>query len=83
MTSVGFVTMPTFAHAAHATSPLARDQGRGGVASSWCRYVWPPSVLTLLDAKSRHRQSTPRETTPKFVVGGCPQLVLDLPSPRS
>jgi hypothetical protein len=27
------------------------DQGRGGVASSWCRHVWPPSILTPLDAK--------------------------------
>jgi hypothetical protein len=34
MTAVGFVAMPIFAHAAHATSPLARDQGRGGVTPS-------------------------------------------------
>jgi hypothetical protein len=161
MTALGFVAMPIFAHAAHATSPLARDQGRGGVtsswcrslmprvdtakppagkprgsqwsvgvlnlprffetntalgrrrrwfsflallvdeaiggcprlasrdqgrggvASSWCRQVWRSSVLTLLDAKGRHCEAAPREAPRKFVVGGCPQLALDLPSPRS
>jgi hypothetical protein len=41
MTALGFVAMPIFAHAAHATSPLARDQGRGGVTSSWCRSLMP------------------------------------------
>ncbi len=61
----------------------ALDQGRSGVTSSWCRQNWRPSVLTLLDAQRRHRQGTPREVARKFVVGGCPRLVLDLPSLRS
>ena len=51
------------------------DQGRGSVASSWCRQVWRPSVLTLLDAEGRHCKGTLREVARKFVVGGCPRLV--------
>jgi hypothetical protein len=60
----------------------SRDQGRGGVASSWCRQVWRSSVLTLLDAKGRHCEAAPREAPRKFVVGGCPQLVLTNPFTR-